>query len=142
MKTQDKRQRGFTLIEVIVVVVILGLLAVMVLPNLVGREDQARISKTKQDINSLESNLDLYRLDNFNYPSTEQGLDALLNKPSGTPEPKRYKEGGYIKRLPKDPWGNDYQYLNPGSHGAIDIYSFGPDQIPSDDDIGNWNLDQ
>lgn len=142
MKTQFHSQKGFTLIEVMVVVAILGLLAAMVVPNLIGRDEEARINKAKQDISSLENALDLYRLDNFAYPTTDQGLDALVKKPSGSPEAKRYKEGGYIKKLPTDPWGNAYQYLKPGSHGAVDVYSFGPDQTPSEDDIGNWNLDK
>jgi general secretion pathway protein G len=142
MKMQQDRQKGFTLIEVMVVVAILGLLAAMVVPNLIGRDEEARVNKAKQDISSLENALDLYRLDNFAYPSTDQGLEALVEKPSGSPEPKRYKEGGYIKKLPTDPWGNPYQYLRPGTHGATDVYSFGPDQTPSDDDIGNWNLDK
>jgi len=142
MKKQFHAQRGFTLIEIMVVVAILGLLAAMVVPNLVGRDEEARIAKAKQDISALENSLDLYRLDNFAYPSTDQGLDALVKKPSGSPEPKRYKQGGYIKKLPTDPWGNAYQYLKPGAHGATDVYSLGPDQIPSDDDIGSWNLDK
>lgn len=142
MKKQLHTAKGFTLIEVMVVVAILGLLAAMVVPNLIGRDEEARINKAKQDISSLENALDLYRLDNFAYPSTDQGLEALVKKPSGTPEPKRYKQGGYIKKLPNDPWGNPYQYLKPGTHGATDIYSFGPDQTPSEDDIGNWNLDK
>ena len=142
MKRQFRTQRGFTLIEVMVVVAILGLLAAMVVPNLIGRDEEARITKAKQDISSLENSLDLYRLDNFTYPTVDQGLEALVKKPSGSPEPKHYKEGGYIKKLPTDPWGNAYQYLKPGTHGAIDVYSLGPDQIPSDDDIGSWNLDK
>ena len=142
MNKQLSTQKGFTLIEVMVVVAILGLLAAMVVPNLIGRDEDARISKAKQDISSLENALDLYRLDNFAYPSTDQGLESLVKKPSGSPEPKRYKQGGYIKKLPADPWGNPYQYLRPGTHSTTDIYSFGPDQTPSEDDIGNWNLDK
>ena len=142
MTKQFQSQKGFTLIEVMVVVAILGLLAAMVVPNLIGRDEEARINKAKQDISALENALDLYRLDNFAYPSTDQGLEALVKKPSGTPEAKRYKQGGYIKKLPTDPWGNSYQYLKPGTHSTTDIYSFGPDQTPSDDDIGNWNLDK
>lgn len=143
MKTRQFRAyKGFTLIEVMVVVAILGLLAAMVVPNLIGRDEEARITKAKQDISSIENSLDQYRLDNFTYPSVDQGLEALVKKPSGAPEPKHYKAGGYIKRLPKDPWGNPYQYLKPGTHGTFDVYSLGPDQTPSDDDIGNWNLDK
>ena len=140
MRKQFHSQKGFTLIEVMVVVAILGLLAAMVVPNLIGRDEEARVNKAKQDISALENALDLYRLDNFAYPSTDQGLEALVKKPTGTPEPKRYKQGGYIKKLPMDPWGNPYQYLKPGTHSDTDIYSFGPDQTPSEDDIGNWNL--
>ena len=132
-------QRGFTLIEVMVVVVILGILGAVVLPNIMDEPGKARIVKAKQDIASLESALDRYKLDNYTYPSTDQGLEALVKKPSGTPEAKNYKSGGYIKKLKNDPWGNPYLYLNPGVRGTIDIYSYGPDQQQSDDDIGNWN---
>lgn len=135
------RSRGFTLIEVMVVVVILGILAAVVVPRIMDRPEQARVTKARQDIRAMESALDLYRLDNFNYPTTDQGLEALASKPSGTPEPRRYKEGGYVKKLPVDPWQNPYQYLNPGVHGEVDVFSWGPDQQPSEDDIGNWNID-
>jgi len=135
------KSRGFTLIEIMVVVVILGILAAYVVPKIMDRPDEARIVKAKQDIRALEEALGLYKLDNFNYPSTDQGLEALVSKPSGTPEPKRYRAGGYVKGVSKDPWGNPYQFLSPGSRGDIDLYSLGPDQQPSDDDIGNWNLD-
>lgn len=140
-----RRPCGFTLIEVMVVVVILGILAAIVVPRIMSRPDEARIAKAKQDIRTLESALNLYKLDNYVYPSTEQGLEALVQKPTGEPVPRNWKEGGYIDRLPKDPWGNPYQYLNPGVHGAIDIYSLGADGRPGgegiDADIGNWNLD-
>lgn len=132
---------GFTLIEIMVVVVILGILAAYIVPKIMTRPGEARIVKAKNDIRSLESALSLYKLDSFSYPNTDQGLEALVSKPSGSPEPKRYKEGGYIAKLPKDPWGNPYQYLQPGGHGDMDIFSFGPDQQPSDDDIGNWNIE-
>lgn len=134
-----KAQQGFTLIEVMVVVVILGILGAVVLPNIMDEPGKARIVKAKQDIASLESALDRYKLDNYAYPSTEQGLEALAKKPAGTPEPKNYKTGGYIKKLKTDPWGNPYLYLSPGVHAAIDIFSYGPDQQQSDDDIGNWD---
>ncbi len=141
---QRRRQGGFTLIEIMVVVVILGILAAVVVPRIMDRPDEARITKAKQDIRVLESSLSLYKLDNFNYPSTQQGLDALVTKPSGDPEPKNYKSGGYIKSLPKDPWGNPYQYLSPGSKSEIDIFSLGRDGKPGgegiDADIGNWDL--
>ncbi|MGH8506228.1 MAG: type II secretion system major pseudopilin GspG [Stenotrophobium sp.] len=137
-------QRGFTLIEIMVVVVILGILAAVVVPRIMDRPDVARVVKAKQDIRVLESALNLYKLDNFNYPSTQQGLQALVTKPSGDPEPKNWKDGGYIKSLPKDPWGNAYQYLQPGTHGELDIFSLGADGKPGGDgvnaDIGNWDL--
>jgi len=142
-----KRASGFTLIEVMVVIVILGILAAVVVPRVMDRPDAARITKAKQDIRALESSLELYRLDNFNYPSTDQGLESLVTQPSGSPEPKNWKEGGYMKRLPKDPWGNEYQYLNPGVNSAIDIFTFGADgeeggEDGANADIGNWNLDE
>jgi len=141
-----KRTSGFTLIEVMVVIVILGILAAVVVPRVMDRPDAARITKAKQDIRAMESSLELYRLDNFNYPSTDQGLEALVTQPSGSPEPKNWKDGGYMKRLPKDPWGNDYQYLSPGVNGAVDIFTFGADGVEGGEDgtnadIGNWNLD-
>jgi general secretion pathway protein G len=138
--TDSKRShRGFTLIEVMVVVVILGILAAIVVPRIMDRPDEARITKARQDIRALEAALNLYRLDNYTYPTTDQGIEALTQKP--VPEPPRWKEGGYLDRLPQDPWQNPYQYLSPGSRSAIDIYSMGPDGQPgTDDDIGNWNL--
>jgi len=136
-----KPQQGFTLIEIMVVIVILGILAAVVVPNIMSRPDEARITKTKQDIRALETALDLYKLDNFSYPTTEQGLDALVTIPTTPPVPKRYREEAYLKKVPKDPWENEYQYLSPGEHGAIDIFSLGPDQPLSDDDNGNWNIE-
>ena len=136
---------GFTLIEVMVVVVILGILAAVVVPRIMDRPDEARIVKAKNDIRVLQSQLELYKLDNFEYPSTDQGLEALVSKPAGTPEPPNWKSGGYIDRLPKDPWGHEYQYLSPGQHGTIDIYSLGNDGALGGEgngaDIGNWNMD-
>jgi general secretion pathway protein G len=133
------REQGFTLIEVMVVVVILGILAAILVPKVMDRPDQARITKARQDIRALEAALNLYKLDNYVYPSTDQGLEALIEKPS-SPEPPNWKDGGYVDRLPMDPWKQPYQFLSPGSRGSIDIYSLGPDQQPSDDDIGNWLL--
>ncbi len=137
-------QRGFTLIEIMVVVVILGILAAVVVPNIMGRPDDARITKAKQDIRVLESQLNLYKLDNYSYPTTQQGLESLVTKPAGDPEPRNYKSGGYIKSLPKDPWGNPYQYLQPGTRGELDLFSLGADNQPGGEgpagDIGNWNL--
>ena len=132
---------GFTLIEVMVVVVILGILAAVVVPKIMDNPEKARITKAKQDIRAMESALDLYKLDNYTYPTTDQGLDALASKPGGTPEPKNYKDGGYVRKVPLDPWQNPYQYLNPGANADIDIFSLGPDQQPSEDDIGNWNIE-
>jgi len=136
------KQSGFTLIEVMVVVIILGILAAVVVPNIMDKPDQARITKAKQDIRALESALNMYKLDNFVYPNTDQGLEALVQKPSGSPDPKNWKQ--YLKRLPDDPWGNPYQYLNPGVQGDIDIFTFGADGVQGGEDvatdIGNWDL--
>lgn len=133
---------GFTLIEIIVVMVILGILAALIVPKIMGRPDEARIVAAKQDMSSIMQALKLYKLDNLHYPSTEQGLEALIKKPTSTPEAKNWKSGGYLERLPIDPWGNPYQYLNPGLHGELDIISLGADGAPggtgNDADIGNW----
>lgn len=131
MTTQRHRpasQSGFTLIEIMVVVVILGILAALVAPNILGRTGEARITAAQSDINSISNALDLYKLDNHAYPSTDQGLEALVSKPSGYPEPANWNPEGYLKNLPKDPWGNDYQYLSPGSERAYDLYSLGADK--------------
>ena len=136
-----RRQQGFTLLEIMVVVVILGLLAAMVLPNVLGNKEKADVQKTVADIVSIENALDMYKLDNGIYPTTEQGLEALVTAPTIDPEPRNYRDGGYLKRLPKDPWRNDYILLSPGEHGKIDVFSAGPSgQAGTDDDIGNWNL--
>ncbi|TAN54811.1 MAG: type II secretion system protein GspG [Betaproteobacteria bacterium] len=139
-----RAQRGFTLLEVMVVVVILGILAALVVPKIISRPDEARVIAARQDIASLMQALKLYRLDNQRYPTTEQGLQALASKPSAAPIPPNWKAGGYIERLPKDPWGNAYQYLSPGVHGEIDVFSFGADGAPggegNDADLGSWNL--
>ncbi|BAJ04169.1 type II secretion system major pseudopilin GspG [Shewanella violacea] len=140
MKIRNKQQ-GFTLLEVMVVIVILGILASMVVPNLMGNKDKADQQKAVSDIVALENALDMYRLDNSIYPTTEQGLDALVQKPNSSPEPRNYREDGYVKRLPQDPWRNDYLLLSPGENGKLDIFSTGPDgQAGTEDDIGNWNL--
>ena len=143
---RSSRSRGFTLIEIMVVVVILGILAAIVVPRVMDRPDDARITKAKTDIRALESALNLYRLDNFAYPTTNQGLQALVERPRTGPEPRNYRGSGYMDRLPKDPWGNDYEYLNPGTRSEIDIFSFGADGRRGGEgihaEIGNWNLDQ
>ena len=137
-------QVGFTLLEVMVVVVILGILAALVVPKIISRPDEARVIAAKQDIASVMQALKLYRLDNQRYPMTEQGLQALVTPPATAPLALNWKAGGYVERLPKDPWGNPYQYLNPGIHGEIDVFSFGADGAPggegNDADIGSWSL--
>jgi len=135
------KSQGFTLLEVMVVIVILGILASMVVPNLMGSQERANMQKAVSDVTALETSLSLYKMDNYDYPSTEQGLDALVEQTDIEPEPRRFPEGGYIKRLPKDPWGNEYILLNPGEQGKMDVFSTGPDGEPgTEDDIGNWNL--
>jgi general secretion pathway protein G len=134
--------KGFTLIEVMIVVVILGILAALIVPKIISRPDDARIVAAKQDISALVQALKLYRLDNLSYPTTEQGLQALVVKPTNSPAPPNWKTGGYLDRLPKDPWGHDYRYLNPGLHGEIDVFSLGADGEPGGEgvnaDIGSW----
>ncbi len=135
-------QAGFTLIEIMVVVVILSILAAFVVPKIMDRPEQARILKAKQDIRTLENALRMYKLDNLVYPSTDQGLDALIQEPTTEPVPRKWSKEGYIDRLSDDPWGNPYIYLQPGIHGSFDIYSVGPDGQPeTEDDLGNWNLE-
>jgi general secretion pathway protein G len=138
-------QRGFTLIEIMVVVIIIGLLAAIIGPQVMGRVDDAKITKVQSDIQAIESGLTLYKLDNFRYPTTEQGLRALVEKPAD-PNVRNWKAPGYLKRLNKDPWGNDYQYASPGANGEFDVSSLGADgQVGgegADADIGNWSLSQ
>ncbi len=134
---------GFTLIEILVVVVIMGILAAIIVPRVMDQPDQARVTKAKTDIQSLVTALEMYKLQNYNYPSTNQGLEALVSKPSGQPEARNWKTGGYIDRLPKDPWGNSYKYLSPGVHGLFDVYSLGADGLSGGEDIardiGSWS---
>ncbi len=136
------QSQGFTLIEILIVVVILSILAITVVPQFLEEPGKARVARAKSDIQSLKTALSMYKLDNYQYPSTSQGLQALVSKPSGQPLAKNWKPGGYIENMIKDPWGNDYQYLNPGNHGAIDIYSLGADGQPGGEDqntdVGNW----
>jgi general secretion pathway protein G len=138
-----RSQSGFTLIEIMVVVVILGILAALVVPQVMNRPDQAKVTVAKGDIKAIGAALDMYKLDNFAYPSTQQGLEALVSRPSGNPPAKNWSKDGYLKKLPIDPWGNTYQYLSPGSKGTYDLYSLGADGkeggSDNDADIANWD---
>lgn len=143
MQTQNK-QRGFTLIEIMVVVVILGVLAALVVPQIMSRPDQAKAAAAQSDIKAIAMALDIYKLDNHQYPSSQQGLDALVSKPSGNPPARNWNPDGYLKRLPIDPWGNAYQYRVPGARGTgYDLFSFGADGKLGGDglnaEIGNWD---
>jgi general secretion pathway protein G len=135
---------GFTLIEVLVVIVILGILAALIVPRVLERPDEARVVAAKNDIAAIMQALKLYRLDNQRYPTAEQGLASLVAKPTQPPMPPNWKPNGYLERLPNDPWGHAYQFLNPGLRGEIDVFSFGADGAPGgtgiDADIGSWNL--
>lgn len=124
---QRKSQAGFTLLELMVVLVILGALIGLVAPNILGRSDEAKVSVAKTQIRNIMSALDLYKLDNGIYPSTSQGLQALVTKPSGFPEAKNWKDGGYMQKLPEDPWGNEFLYISPGADGQYDLLSLGSD---------------
>lgn len=139
-KLQQQIQMGFTLIEIMVVVVILGILAAIIVPKVIDKPDQARVVRAKQDINAIQSALDLYRLDNGNYPSTDQGLSALVTKPTTPPIPQNWHQ--YLHEMPVDPWGQPYHYLNPGVHGDVDIFTYGPTGKPGgtgdNAEIGNW----
>ena len=142
----QKPRAGFTLLEVMVVIVILGVLASLVVPNLLGNKEKADRQKAISDIVALENALDMYRLDNGRYPTTEQGLEALIQQPANMADSRNYRTGGYIKRLPKDPWGNDYQYLSPGEKGLFDVYTLGADGQENGEgagaDSGKWKLQE
>jgi general secretion pathway protein G len=134
-------QQGFSLIEIMVVLLIIGMMAAMVAPQILGQSEEAALKKAAVDIQQLESALEMYKLRNSVFPTTEQGLDALVNEPTIDPLPRNYPQGGFIRRLPADPWGNEYQLISPGELGIIDIFSTGPDGEPgTDDDIGTWNI--
>ena len=142
MKRTRFLQQGFTLIEILVVVVIIGILAAIVVPKVMNQPDQARIVRAKQDINSIQTALDLYKLDNGVYPSTDQGLGALVTKPTTPPMPQNWHQ--YLPQMPIDPWGRPYQYLNPGTHGDVDIFTYGstgqPGGTGTNAEIGNWTI--
>ena len=139
-----RRAGGFTLIELMVVLVIIGVLAALIVPNVLGRADEAKITGARTDLQTIRQALKLYKLDNGNYPTPEQGLEALVQRPGGVPEARNWKEGGYLSRLPRDPWGNPYQYLSPGRSGDFEVYTLGKDGQPGGEgynaDIGNWDL--
>ena len=141
-RPRRRNQDGFTLVELMVVIVIIGLLATVVMLNVLPSQDRAMVQKARADVAVLEQAVESYRLDNLTYPAGEAGLQALVEPPAGLARPDRYREGGYVRRLPEDPWGNPYQYRAPGEHGAFDIYSLGADGEPggekNDADIGNW----
>lgn len=143
-ETRDHRSdEGFSLLELMVVVVIMSILALVIVPRIIDRPDQARIARVQSDLATLQNAVKLYRLDNLRYPTTEQGLQALVSAPVSEPVPENWAQGGYIDRLPKDPWGADYQYLSPGVHEDVDIFTFGADGVAGgtgvDADIGSWS---
>lgn len=146
MKKHAKRQKGFTLIEIMVVVVIIGILIGLVAPNIVGNVDEARVTAAKADISTLVDALERYYMDNSMYPTTDQGLEALVEKPTTSPEPKNWRDTGYIKRkkMLQDPWGNEYRYISPGATGPYDLYTLGADGQEGGEgvntDIGQWDL--
>jgi general secretion pathway protein G len=140
------RQGGFSLVEILVVLVIMGLLISIVAPTVLNRADEARIQKAQADFKAIETALKIYRLDNYVYPTTEQGLEALVSPSSIDPQPRNFKDGGYLAELPMDPWGRPYLYLSPGDNGEVDIYTLGADGLAGGEgqnaDIGNWRQDE
>lgn len=138
-----RRAHGFTLVELMVVIVIIGLLSTVVMINVMPSQDRAMSEKARADISVLEQAVETYRLDNLAYPRSEHGLGALLKAPPGLARPERYRQGGYIRRLPEDPWGNAYQYRQPGRQGSFDVFSYGSDGVEGGEgdaaDLGNWN---
>ena len=143
-RMSKRRERGFTLMEIMVVIFIIGLLIAVVAPSVLGSQDKAMRQKVLADLSTLEQALDMYRLDNLRFPSTEQGLQALVKQPSQEPLPRSWRADGYIRRLPEDPWGNAYRYRTPGQHARVDIFSLGADGLEggegTDADLGNWDL--
>lgn len=142
-QTQRRRRAGFTLVELMVVIVIIGLLATVVAINVLPAQGKAMVGKARADISTLEQAIETYRLDNLTFPDNAQGLQALVAAPQGLSQPQRYREGGYVRRLPKDPWGQDYQYRRPSTHGGqFDVFSWGADGKEGgegeDADLGNW----
>ena len=134
-----KKQSGFSLLEVMVVLVIIGMILSIVAPNIMGQQEEAALDKASLDIQQLEDAMNMYKLKNKKYPTTELGLEALVTKTTIDPVPRRFPDGGFISKLPEDPWGNTYQMVSPGEMGKIDIFSMGPDgEVGTDDDIGNW----
>ncbi len=142
---ETHKEAGFSLLELMVVVVIMSILALVIVPRVIDRPDQARVARVKSDLATLESAVNLYRLDNLTYPTTQQGLEALVTAPVSEPVPPNFAQGGYIDRLPEDPWGRAYQYLSPGVHGDFDIFTFGANGVAggtgTDADIGTWNAE-
>lgn len=143
MNRQTRRMRGFTLLEIMVVLVIIGILATAVILNIGGDVDRAAVTRAQSDLQTLSTALERYKMDNFTYPTEEQGLAALVRKPTEEPQPRNYKQGGYINKLQKDPWNNDYVYRFPGEHGEFDLMSYGADGQEGGEgpnaDIGNWD---
>lgn len=144
IKSNNNLQAGFSLLELMVVVVIMSILALVIVPRVINRPDQARLARVQSDLAVLENALQLYKLDNLRFPTTEQGLSALVSKPESDPVPPNWAQNGYIDRLPEDPWGGPYQYLSPGVHGEFDVFTYGADRVTGGDgldaDLGSWSF--